>query len=243
MDLIIYRNFLESLRSRQTKKLYDYELKKFIEYIKGEDHLISNYPKLIEAQIIDYICDLKNKGLSQSTLSLAFSAISHFYTMNDILLNKKKITKFMNADTTAQEDNNINNQQKRYNKKDRGYTTEHIQKLLDVSDDRVKLLVLLFASTGMRLAGLTDLKIRNLSKTQINGIIIYQITVYEGSKEEYITFCTPECARAIDSYFAYRERSGEKLDPNSPLVREQFDSTDLICVKNPKFIISSTVEK
>jgi len=142
MDLIIYRNFLESLRSRQTKKLYDYELKKFIEYIKGEDHLISDYPKLIEAQIIDYICDLKNKGLSQSTLSLAFSAISHFYTMNDILLNKKKITKFMNVDTTAQEDNNINNrQQKRYNKKDRGYTTEHIQRLLDVSDDRVKLMV------------------------------------------------------------------------------------------------------
>ena len=95
----------------------------------------------------------------------------------------------------------------------------------------------------MRLAGLTDLKIRNLSEIQINGIMIYQITVYEGSKEEYITFCTPECARAIDSYFAYRERSGEKLDPNSPLVREQFDSTDLICVKNPKFIISSTVEK
>ena len=72
MDLIIYRNFLESLRSRQTKKLYDNELKKFIGYIKGEDHLISDYPKLIEAQIIDYICDLKNKGLSQPVILLYY---------------------------------------------------------------------------------------------------------------------------------------------------------------------------
>jgi len=95
----------------------------------------------------------------------------------------------------------------------------------------------------MRLAGLIGLEIRNLSKIQIKGIVTYQITVYEGSKEEYITFCTPECAKAIDSYFAYRERSGEKLGPSSPLVREQFDPTDLIRVKNPKNIISSTVEK
>jgi len=91
-DVLQYRNFIESLKSRKTKKLYDFELRQFIQYIKGEEHLISDYPKLIETQIIDYICHLKSKGLSQSKLSLALCAISHFYTMNDILLNKKKIT-------------------------------------------------------------------------------------------------------------------------------------------------------
>jgi hypothetical protein len=43
-----------------------------MEYIKEEDNLISDYPKLIEAQIIDYICDLKNRGLSQPVILLYY---------------------------------------------------------------------------------------------------------------------------------------------------------------------------
>jgi hypothetical protein len=38
-------------------------------------------------------------------------------------------------------------------------------------------------------------------------IKLYQITIYEGEPEEYITFCTPECSTAVHSYLSYRERS------------------------------------
>jgi integrase len=118
---------------------------------------------------------------------------------------------------------------------------KQVSKLLDFCDDRIRLIILLFASSGMRLAGLGGLKIRNLSK--IKNENIYRITVYEGSKEEYITFCTPECTKAIASYLSYRERSGEKLDPNSPLIRNQFNADDLIHVKNPKDVTTSTIGK
>lgn len=47
------------------------------------------------------------------------------------------------------------------------------------------------------------------------------------TKDEYFTFCTPECASYIDSYLEYRTRSGEKLTKDSFLIREQFDVNDI----------------
>src|SRR5215211_5076916 len=65
---------------------------------------------------------------------------------------------------------------------------------------------------------------------------VYKITVYKNHKEEYITFCSPECVKAIDDYLAYRERYGEKLKSFSPLIREQFDKTDAEAAANPKSV-------
>ena len=61
---------------------------------------------------------------------------------------------------------------------------------------------------------------------------LYQFSIYENEDEEYITFCTPECAIAIDNYFAYRERAGEVITEESYLIRKEFDSEDIIQVKN-----------
>jgi hypothetical protein len=56
--------------------------------------------------------------------------------------------------------------------------------------------LLLMSSSGMRVGALSLLKIRNLEK--IDKYSLYKITVYENEYEEYVTFCTPECAKAID---------------------------------------------
>jgi hypothetical protein len=55
-----------------------------------------------------------------------------------------------------------------------------------------------------------------------------QITVYPGSRDEYLTFCTPEAATAIDSYFDLWTRAGEKLGPDSPLFMTDFDALDFV---------------
>ncbi len=55
--------------------------------------------------------------------------------------------------------------------------------------------------------------------------------IYEGFKEQYFVFTTPECAAIIDSYLNYRKRSGEPLNPSSYLIREAFDNTDIKQVK------------
>jgi hypothetical protein len=49
----------------------------------------------------------------------------------------------------------------------------------------------------MRLGALSTLKMGNFRSVNIENdkqIKLYQITIYEGEPEEYITFCTPECS-------------------------------------------------
>jgi hypothetical protein len=64
--------------------------------------------------------------------------------------------------------------------------------------------------------------------------------VYEGTKDEYYCFTTPECSKAIDLYFEYRQRCGEDLTPNSPLIREQFDKNDEFQTRHPRKVSVAT---
>ena len=47
-----------------------------------------------------------------------------------------------------------------------------------------------------------------------------------GNQREYYTFCSPECYSIIKSYLEYRTKSGELLDNESYLIREQIDIND-----------------
>jgi hypothetical protein len=91
----------------------------------------------------------------------------------------------------------------------------------------------------MRIGAIPSLKITDLKK--IEDYSLYQITVYSGSEEEYYCFCTPEAAASIDSYLAYRERYCERLTPNSPVIREMFNTHDPIKSRYPRPVSLGTV--
>ena len=62
----------------------------------------------------------------------------------------------------------------------------------------------------------------------MNEFNLYLINVYANSRRDrYYTFCTLECAKAIDDYLAYRKRLGEKFKDSNPLVRNH------ISIDNP----------
>jgi integrase len=221
-----YNNFINSIRSEATKNQYIYCLQKYMKYYKldnVEDLLLHvEKPKLIQADIIQYVVWLKQtEKISSSTIRLYLSAILHFYSMNDIVLNRKKIGMYVGETVRKQ-------------KKDRAYTTEEIHKILDFCDERSKALVFLLCSTGIRIGAIPDLQLSHLKK--IAEYNLYQVTVYEGTKEEYFTFTTPEAASTIDVYLDYRRRYGEKLTDNSPLFREQFDINDQFSIRYTKRI-------
>ena len=69
---------------------------------------------------------------------------------------------------------------------------------------------------------------------------IYKFTVYEND-EEYYALCTPECTAAIDAYLQFRERHFESLSPESPLIREEFDTVSLI-KKKPKHVSKYAIQ-
>lgn len=100
-------------------------------------------------------------------------------------------------------------------RKDRAYTHEEIHKLLQIADERMGVVILLLSSSGIRIGALCTLRLRYLENNKV--------TVYENTKEEYITFITPECKQAIDLYIDMRARYGENITGDSFLIREQFD--------------------
>ena len=72
----------------------------------------------------------------------------------------------------------------------------------------------------MRTGALRLLKLRDLKRIDE----VYKITVHSGDKEEYFNFCTPECAREIDTYLDFRKRHGERLTGDSNLLTKKFDT-------------------
>ena len=211
-----YFNFINSIKSDETRVQYESKLKLFMKFCNISD---MNELKNIDAQkyLIQYIFELRNKKLSSSAINGRLYPVFHFYEMNDIMLNKKKIKMF----------------QGEYVKRarDRAYTHEEISRILNVSDLRMKVIILLMASSGMRIGSIPTLRLRNLEKRdQLDKV--YKIIIYENSSEEYYTFCTPECASFIDLYLEYRQKNGEKLDKDSFLIRDQFDITDVEQIRN-----------
>jgi integrase len=220
-----YFNFINSIKSGVTKEIYQYNIKLFMKFCSTESYDALMQISNPQTQIIKYLISLKEKGLSSNSISTRLNAIYHFYDMNDVALNKKKINMFKGESSRKVVD--------------RAYTYEEIKKILDVSDLRQKTITLLMASCGMRIGALPSLRLRNLQKIENS---IYKITVYEGSNSQYDTFCTPECSNFIDAYLDYRTRNGEKLESNSFLIRDQFDITDLEQIRNKsKGISISTI--
>jgi hypothetical protein len=127
--------------------------------------------------------------------------------------------------------------------KDAAYTTEQIQTALQNADARMRMIILLLASTGCRVGALPSLMLGNLTKIPDYGL--YKVTFYEDTNNEMYTFTTRETAQTgIDNYLLYRKRSGENISFNQvtnrwepedvPLIRKQFDVNDLLQVKQPK---------
>ena len=99
--------------------------------------------KVITNNMILYLTQMKAEGLSYSYRNSAFSAIKHSYSMNDIILNWPKISKFIGEKTS---DNDI-----------RGYTREEIKMMLDIADVKYRAVILTLASSGMRREALTEI--------------------------------------------------------------------------------------
>lgn len=211
-----------------TKLNYSSRLKKFFKYCQVEtydDLLFGNDIKLIQSKIEDFLIHTQNLGLSSSTLSGLRNTIRYFYEMNDITnLNWRKISKVMSEYKRVADD--------------RPYSVDEISRMLDKCDHRGRVIILLMVSTGMRVGAISSLKIGHIE--WINEI--YKITVYKNYKEEYTTFCSPECTKAIDEYLEYRQRHGEIIKSSAPLIREQSNKENVESASNPRGIETVSIK-
>ena len=86
----VYLNFVDSIKSDVTRKIYEYNLRLFMDFCG-----VDKFEDLIgqQNQIIPYLMSARQKKLSYNSISTRLNAIYHFYDMNDVSLNKKKIKK------------------------------------------------------------------------------------------------------------------------------------------------------
>jgi hypothetical protein len=228
-----YLNFINAIKAPATKTSYENSLKRYMNPLKlkqVDDLLLyTDKPRFIESQIIDYIMSLRQSGVSYATIQVLIAPIFTFYQLNDVILNRRKVHRYLGEYKRVV--------------RDKAYTTEQNQQALQNADQRMRCIILLLASTGCRMGSLPGLVFRNLTK--LPDYNMYKVTFYEGTSNEYYTFTTRECAlTGIDSYLEYRKRCGERIsfDKNlnrwepedTPLIRQQFDVNDILQARHPK---------
>jgi site-specific recombinase XerD len=134
--------------------------------VKDANRLLKEDNKLMQADIIDYITSPMVGNLSYSTKHLYLSILMHFYEMNDVVVNWKKIGKYLGEDERILSD--------------RAYSRGEIQTLLSNTDLRGKVILLLLSSAGLRIGALSSLSLHNLRKIEQHNI--YEITIYEKTR-------------------------------------------------------------
>ena len=216
----LYNNFIYSLKSEVTKERYLTNLKYYMKFlgITTLSELVNKPQKIIESNIKEYLVYLRNqKKISYHSRVLYLSPLRKFYYVNtDYQFKWDLINSYLGNDDTDDDDYNEVNSDLEQEQDDRPYTKEEIKQMFDAAQDfRVKIVISLLSSSGLRHGALPILKIRDLKK--IEKYNLYQITAYRKSKKsKYYTFCSPECATLIDSYLDYRKKQGEELKGNSP---------------------------
>ena len=222
-------NFFFALKAPESKRQYPKRFEKFLDYLKlegtFEDKALSLYKKSIEnhqwltnklVEFAQYQKQRAQKGeIAESTIPNYFKAIKLFCVMNDIIINWQKLNKGIPRGNSAAED--------------RAPTIEEIQKLLEYPDRRIKPIVLILLSSGIRVGAFETLRCKHIIpiKDDKGNIVAARMTVYPGDKEEYFTFITPEAYGAIKEWMDLRESFGEKLNQDSWVMRDIWQTTNV----------------
>lgn len=201
-----YALFVAAIRTPATRKMYDWALERYMKFCNVEacGDLLKGDTAEIQNRFQMFVLSLKADHISNSMRNVCFSAVKLFYYINDITLNWKKLSK-------------LKGDNKSY-RRDEAYSKDDIEKMLIAAgdDERLKAIVLIFATSGVRLGGLAGLKIRDVRAQEPDNVLALRI--YPQTDEQYVTFATPQALRHIRRYLKQRFRTLENLNPDAPLI-------------------------
>ena len=192
-----WSDFIDGIRSPATKRAYAISIKRYLNYLKvnlPDDLLLHvNDPKYIERQIIDYIRSLRNDTIGYATIQFLIAPIFTFYQLDDVVLNRKKVSRYLGEFKRIV--------------KDEPYSSEQIEQMLRTADSRMRMIILIMASTGCRIGALPDITLGSLTK-------IPKYVLADVQKEEWF------CSRCSVSYFpnkGERVKRANKFETPGPL--------------------------
>jgi integrase len=167
---------------------------------------------------------VEQEEIAGSTLKNFLKAIKLLCEVADITINWKKITRGLPK-------------VRRY-AEDRAPIIEEIQKLCEYPDRRIKSIIYVMASSGIRLGAWDYLRWGHIKPIEKAGKTIGKVTVYSGDEEEYFTFITPEAYYEVKKWMDYRKISGEEVTEKSWVMRHLWNAK-----KGRKFGLVTTPKK
>ncbi len=191
----------------------DEQAKQFMNLCKQEG-MTTTQNRLIE--FISYQVQRSQKGeISLSTIPNYLKAIKLFCEMNDIQASWKKICRGVPRGRQAAND--------------RAPTREEILRLIQYPDRRIKPIVYMMASSGIRLGAWNFLQWKHVSPLcdEKGNLLGAKLIVYAGDLEEYYTFVTPEAYDALKEWMDFRSSYGEDVTGASWLMRDIWQTTNI----------------
>ena len=199
-----YDEFLQTRREEITRINY----RRSIETAVGDPNtfleLARTDKKKGEEIMIAFVVSRRD-NLSPTSIHVMVSGVKSFLDYHDVLLNWKKIRSIIGPA------NNV--------ALDRAPTIEEIRDLYNLCDLRMSVSVLVFASSGIRIAALTGM---NVGDVKFLDSGLGRLTVYANTRDEYHAFVTEEAVKAIQAYYDARTKIGEILSPSSPFIRDKW---------------------
>jgi integrase len=155
----------------------------------------------------------ENKELKGGTIRNYLFAPKLFYDVNDLKFDWRQIKRGLPVAN--------------YVAHDRSPTLQDIRKLITNSDRRIKVIVLIAISSGIRVGAFNYLKLKHVIpiENEKKEIIAAKLVVYEGEPDQHVSFITPEAYQAVQEYVEFRKLHGEKITGESWLLRDKFLTT------------------
>jgi integrase len=227
-----YSAFEYALKAPETKRQWPRRLDVFLTFLQLEgadvkersnnlyDLIKTEGIDWLESHIIDFIYFQKQrvltKEITETTINNYIKPLKTFCDMNNIILNWKYIRKGVPKG--------------RKSALDRIPEVLEVKKLLHASDIRLKPIISVMLSSGIRVGAWDELKWKHIipiKDEKRENIIAAKLIVYPGDEEEYYTFITPEAWNYLKEWMDFRASHGENITGESWLMRDIWQITDL----------------
>lgn len=218
-----YVLFTNVINSPATLKNYDHNLSVFMTWsgINDYDTLVSLTTDEIQEKMENYVLFHKerNPELRRKTFANKLAPVELFLDVNKILYYKRALHLLFGKDVQKQGN-------------ELPYTTNDVQKMLDVTKiKRNRAVILFFSSIGGRPGVVTDpvLKFKHVYPMSFG---CKAVLLYSESNQEYWAFLTPESSTTLDDYVDWRINKGERITKESPVFVEKSSKNGNYDVEN-----------
>ena len=218
-----YSRFKMALKSKEVQRQYPNLLERFLDFCKFEgldvEQKAIKFSRFAKSKSQDEVEDLvirfvlfqkervDKEEITSGTLRNYIKAVKLFCKMNRISIFWDIISRSL--------------PKVKQHANDRIPTLDEIKKLIEYPDRRIKLIVLLSLSTGIRVGAWDYMKWKHITpiENENDVIVAAKLVVYPNEPEEYFTFMTPEAYNAVKEWTDFRASFGEEITGESWILR------------------------